>query len=118
MIQDDERPMNLPRDLSEWSMYSTKQDMQQGIKGIVEPVLDRLGYANLRPEDAAVATGVQDIAFKSDGQTHPGTRGSYRSEFLLREDMHIMIATYMRSPRWVVGKDKPMPALSRWSDWT
>ncbi|KAL8728462.1 MAG: hypothetical protein Q9166_005360 [cf. Caloplaca sp. 2 TL-2023] len=118
MIQDNERPKTIPRDLSEWRLYGSGQDFQQGINGVIQPVLDQLGYANLRFGDAVVQTGEQDREFKSNGKTYPGTEGTYRNEYIIREDMHAVIATYMRSPRHNVGKDKPLPSLSRWSDWT
>ncbi|KAL8768243.1 MAG: hypothetical protein Q9209_005473 [Squamulea sp. 1 TL-2023] len=118
MIQDDERPGLLPNDLSDWEISADNQDHIHGINGIIQPLLDQLGYAALKEGDAKVRVGVQNKEFRSGGKTYPATQAHYRNEYIIREDMHTIIATRMYSPRYKVGKDKPVPYLSRWSDWT
>ncbi|KAI4280474.1 MAG: hypothetical protein L6R38_004420, partial [Xanthoria sp. 2 TBL-2021] len=118
MIQDNDRPKTNPQDPSEWRLYEEGQDLLQGVNGAVQPALDAMGYAHLRSGDFVTQTGVQDREFKADGQTHPATNGKYRNYYIILEDVHTIIATSSLSPRHNVGKDKPLPSLSRWSDWT
>ncbi|KAL8680957.1 MAG: hypothetical protein Q9186_002857 [Xanthomendoza sp. 1 TL-2023] len=119
MIQDDKRPMNLPRDLGDWS-FSTplKQDNEHGVNGFPQPVLDQLGYDKLQAGDHVTKIASQSTEFKIEKKTYAPTHAFYRNEHIIREDMHVIIATQMLSPRNLVGKDNPVPHLGRWSDWT
>ncbi|KAL8816674.1 MAG: hypothetical protein Q9223_004352 [Gallowayella weberi] len=119
MIQDGKRPIKLPSDLSDWQFaVPRKQDKEHGVYGLPQPMLDEFGYSNLQADDFVTRIASQTTKFKLDKETHYPTHGFYRSEHIIREDMHIIIATQSNSPRYVVGKDNPVPLLNQWSDWT
>ena len=70
MIMDKDRPKTISQDLSEWRLYEEGWDFLQVVYGVIQPVLDLMGYAHLRPGDAVSYTGVQDRDFKSHGKTY------------------------------------------------
>lgn len=71
MIHDNKRPISLPRDLSDWWFSEPlRQDREHGVNGLAQPMLDQLGYANLKAEDFVSKISSQSTEFKLNGDTY------------------------------------------------
>lgn len=71
MIQDNQRPIFLPRDLSDWAFGTPlKQDREHGVNGLAQPMLDQLGYANLKAGDFVSKIASQREKFKLNRNTY------------------------------------------------